>query len=249
MIIIKNDKQIESMRSAGRIAALALKAGGEAVRPGLTTAQLDRIISHEILRHGATPSFLGYGGFPASACISVNNEVIHGIPGSRQLSEGDLVSIDVGAYFQGFHGDTAATFPVGIISEKDAHLIDVTRKSLAAGIQAAKPGARIGDISFAVQSCVEAAGCSVVRRYVGHGVGASLHEEPEVPNFGRPDRGPKLLPGMVIAIEPMVNAGGWEIEVLEDDWTVITKDGTKSAHFEHTVLITDKGAQPLTICE
>lgn len=249
MIIIKNDKQIESMRSAGRITALALKAGGEAIRPGLTTAQLDRIIHQEILRHGATPSFLGYGGFPASACISVNNEVIHGIPGSRKLCEGDLVSIDVGACFQGFHGDTAATFPVGTLSDEDARLIEVTKKSLIAGIEAAKPGARIGDISSAVQNYVEAAGYSVVRRYVGHGVGAALHEEPEVPNFGRPGRGPKLLPGMIIAIEPMVNAGGWEIEVLEDDWTVITKDGKKSAHFEHTVLITDKGAQPLTICE
>jgi len=247
MISIRNPGQIELMRAACEIAASALKIGGEAVRPGVTTAAIDKAIRRYILSRGAKPSFLGYGGFPAAACISVNEEVIHGIPSSRKLVEGDIVSIDVGAFYNGYHGDTAATFAVGKISEEDQRLLNVTRQSLEVGMAAAKSGNRVGDISWAVQEYVEAAGFSVVRKYVGHGVGNDLHEDPEVPNFGAPGRGPKLVSGMTLAIEPMVNFGGYDVKVLSDNWTVITKDGSRAAHFEHTVLITADGGRPLTV--
>ena len=249
MISIKNAGQIELMRAACEIAASALRIGGEAVRPGITTAAIDTQIRRYILSRGAKPSFLGYGGFPASACISVNDEVIHGIPSSRKLAEGDIVSIDVGACFNGFHGDTAATFAVGRISDEDQRLLDVTKQALVIGMAQARSGNRIGDISWAVQQYVEAAGFSVVRKYVGHGVGRDLHEDPEVPNFGQPGHGPKLVGGMTIAIEPMVDYGGYDVKVLSNDWTVVTKDGSRAAHFEHTVLVTSDGGQPLTVCD
>jgi len=246
MIAIKNSRELALMREACTLSAQALKLGGEAVRPGVTTAEIDRLIRHFIEGAGAKPSFLGYGGFPASACISVNNTVIHGIPGKYVIREGDIVSIDVGAYLNGYHGDNAATFPAGEISPEAEALLTATRESLYEGIAQAKAGNRVGDIGAAVQRYVEVRGYSVVRQFVGHGVGANLHEDPSVPNFGTPGRGPRLVPGMTIAIEPMVNAGGYEVEVLHDKWTTVTKDGSLAAHFEHTVAITADGPVILT---
>ena len=240
---------IDAMRLAGRIAGGALCEGGRAVRPGITTAELDKIIRHYIERAGAKPSFLHYNGYPASACISVNDEVIHGIPGSRVLKEGDIVSIDVGAKYKGFHGDCANTFAVGEISEQAKRLIDVTRESFFAGIQNAKVGLRISDISNAVQQYAEERGYFVVRDYVGHGVGEQLHEEPEVPNFGNPGHGPRLLAGMTIAVEPMINQSTEKVRALSDGWTVVTKDGGLSAHYEHTILITPGEPELLTAAE
>ena len=217
------------------------------MEPGVTTGEIDRLVRKYIESEGATPSFLGYGGFPASACISVNNEVIHGIPGHRVLKAGDIVSVDVGAYFKGFHGDNAATYPCGDVSKEAQALMDATREGLYQGIAQAKPGNRIGDIASAVQRYTEARGYSVVRQFVGHGVGASLHESPEVPNFGTPGRGVRLLPGMTIAIEPMINSGVKEVTVLKDGWTTVTADGKLSAHFEHSVAITPDGPVILTL--
>ena len=238
MVTLKTKSELLSLQKAGRLTAEALRAGGEAVRPGVTTAQIDHIIHDYIVRRGGTPSFLHYGGFPASACISVNDEVIHGIPGDRVLKDGDIVSIDVGAKVNGFHGDSAYTFPCGSISAEAQKLLDVTREARDLGIAAARAGNRIGDISAAVQTYAEAQGFSIVRDYVGHGVGRELHEEPEVPNYGRAGHGVRLVPGMVIAIEPMVNAGVYGVRVLDNDWTVVTIDGKLSAHFEHTIAIT-----------
>lgn len=246
MIMLKNKSELELMRAAGRIAAQALRAGGEAVRPGVSTAQIDKVIHAFITSHGAIPSFLGYGGFPASACVSVNDEVIHGIPGERVIQSGDIVSIDVGALYEGFHGDNAATFAAGEISDEAKLLLKVTEESLYKGIEAARRDARIGDVAHAVQTHVEAFGLSVVRSYVGHGIGREMHESPEVPNFGRPGRGQRLAPGMVLAIEPMINAGGWQVTVAPDKWTVRTVDGSLSAHFEHTVAVTENGPVILT---
>ena len=247
MINIKTPDQIKKMQIAGRITGEALALAGEAVREGITTKQLDDKIRAYIEKCGARPSFLGYGGFPASACISVNNEVIHGIPGGRVLKEGDIVKIDVGAYKDGFHGDSANTFTVGRVSEEAQRLIDVTRESFYRGIEAAgKEGARVGDIGHAIQSYVEAAGFSVVKKYVGHGVGHDLHEDPNVPNFGTPGRGVRLCRGMVFAVEPMVNIGSFEVIERPDKWTVVTKDGSLSAHYEHTVAITGDGVLLLT---
>ncbi|MEG1773351.1 MAG: type I methionyl aminopeptidase [Oscillospiraceae bacterium] len=246
MVVLKNKSELTQMQKAGKITAGALAAGGEAVRPGVSTAEIDRVVHEYIVRHGAVPSFLGYGGFPASACISVNDEVIHGIPGGRMLHEGDIVSIDVGAKIDGYHGDSAYTFPCGTISREAQALLDATRLALEHGIAAAKPGNRIGDIAAAVQGTVEPLGYSVVRDYVGHGVGRDLHEPPEVPNFGTAGHGIRLVPGMTIAIEPMINAGGVDIRVLSNDWTVVTVDGALSAHFEHTIAITPNGAVILT---
>ena len=247
MINIKTPEQIKKMQLAGRITGEALALAGEAVREGITTKQLDDKIRTYIEKCGARPSFLGYGGFPASACISVNNEVIHGIPGGRVLKEGDIVKIDVGAYKDGFHGDSANTFTVGRVSEEAQRLIDVTRESFYRGIEAAgKEGARVGDIGHAIQSYVEAAGFSVVKKYVGHGVGHDLHEDPNVPNFGTPGRGVRLCRGMVFAVEPMVNVGTHEVIERPDKWTVVTKDGSLSAHYEHTVAITGDGVLLLT---
>ena len=248
MIVLKTARELAKMREAGRISARALRLAGEAVEPGVTTAEIDRLVRRYIEKEGTRPSFLGYGGFPASACISVNNVVIHGIPSKKiVLKEGDIVSVDVGAELNGFHGDNAWTFPCGKISAEAQALLDATRESLFEGIKMARPGSRIGDIGSAVQRYVEARNYSVVRDFVGHGVGAKLHEDPSVPNFGTPGRGVRLLPGMTIAIEPMINAGTHEVEVLRDEWTTVTKDGKLSAHFEHSVAITPDGPQILTL--
>ncbi|MCI8538711.1 MAG: type I methionyl aminopeptidase [Oscillospiraceae bacterium] len=249
MIALKSPREIELMRRAGRITAGARALAGSLVRPGVTTHEIDKAVHRYITSHGAVPSFLNYNGFPASACISVNDEIIHGIPGSRKLVEGDIVSVDVGAYIGGFHGDCAATFPCGQVSEEAQRLIDVTRQSFWEGIKNARPGHRISDISHGVQAYVEANGFSVVREYVGHGVGAKLHEAPEVPNFGDPGKGVRLYKGMTIAVEPMVNAGGCDITTLKDGWTVKTKDGSLSAHYENTILITDGEPEILTAGE
>ena len=249
MITIKNGQELQCMRQACKITAAARALAGEMVRPGMTTEAIDKAVHDYIVSQGAKPSFLGYRGYPASACISVNNTVIHGIPGGYKLKEGDIVSVDVGAYYKGFHGDCAATFPCGAISAEAQRLIDVTKQSFFEGIRFAKRGHRVSDISHAVQAHVESNGFSVVRAFVGHGVGAQLHEEPEVPNFGAAGRGPRLLPGMTLAIEPMVNAGTFEVRVLKDGWTVKTTDGKLSAHYENTVLITDGEPEILTVAE
>lgn len=247
MIAIKNSRELALMKEACVISARALKLAGEAVEPGVTTGEIDRLIRGYIESQGAKPSFLGYGGFPASACISVNETVIHGIPGKRVIHEGDIVSVDVGAYMNGYHGDNAATFAAGKISPQAQALLDATRESLYEGIRMAVAGGRVGDIGAAVQRYVEVRGYSVVRQFVGHGVGTNLHEDPSVPNFGTPGRGPRLLPGMTIAIEPMINAGTHEVKILRDGWTTVTSDGKLSAHFEHTVAITRDGPVILTV--
>ena len=247
MVVLKTSGELAKMKKAGSLAAQALRAGGAAVRPGVTTGEIDRIIKHYIVSRGATPSFLGYGGFPGSACVSVNDVIIHGIPGGRVIQEGDIVSIDVGALVDGYHGDTAATFAAGAVSAQAQALMDATREGLLAAIAVAKPGARIGDIGHAVQSYVEARGYGVVREYVGHGVGRKLHEEPEVPNYGKPGHGVRLTPGMVIAIEPMITEHSPALHVLDDDWTVVTNDHGLAAHFEHTIAITADGPVILTL--
>ena len=246
MITLKSPNEIELMRRAGKITAAARALAGEMVKPGVTTREIDRAVEEFIRKNGAVPSFLNYHGYPGSACISVNDEVIHGIPGNRVLKEGDIVSVDVGAYIGGFHGDCAATFPCGKISEEAQRLIDVTRESFFRGITKAKEGNRVFDISAAVQEYVEANGFTVVREFVGHGIGRQLHESPEVPNYGTAGRGPRLLRGMTLAIEPMVNAGAASIRQLSDGWTVKTLDGRLSAHYENTVLITDGEPEILT---
>ena len=247
MIVLKTSRELAIMREAGRISAMALKVAGEAVEPGVSTWEIDRVARKYIESQGAVPSFLGYGGFPASACISVNNVVIHGIPSKRQIVKaGDIVSIDIGAMLEGFHGDNAYTFACGDISAEAQRLLDATRESLYEGIKQAKAGNGLGDIGSTVQRYVEARGYSVVRDFVGHGVGAKLHEDPSVPNYGTPGRGVRLLPGMTIAIEPMVNQGGYEVQVQKDGWTTVTRDGKLSAHFEHTVAITPDGPVILT---
>ena len=247
MIQLKKPEQIELMRQAGRITGEALVLAGEAVAEGVTPKHLDGIIRSHIEKCGAKPSFLGYGGFPASACISINSEVIHGIPSpKRVLREGDIVKIDVGAFYRGFHGDSACTFAVGKISSEAQKLIDVTKQSFEEGVKKALVGGRIGDIGHAVDAYVKSFGYSTVKRYVGHGVGHDLHESPDVPNYGSVGRGPRLYPGMTIAIEPMVNIGDYEVVELDDGWTVLTKDGSLSAHYEHTVAILDNGPELLT---
>ena len=246
MITLKSAHEIDLMRRAGKITAAARALAGEMVRPGVTTQEIDHAVEHFIRKQGAVPSFLHYRGYPASACISVNDEVIHGIPGKRVLQEGDIVSVDVGAYIGGFHGDCAATFACGQISKEAQELIDVTRQSFFEGIKFAKEGHRLQDISAAIQSYAESHGCSIVREYVGHGVGAEMHESPEIPNYGHPGRGPRLLRGMTLAIEPMVNAGSAAIKLMPDGWTVRTLDGKWAAHYENTVLITDGEPEILT---
>jgi len=247
MIVLKTSREIGLMRQAGRVSSRALKLAGEAVEPGVSTAEIDRIARKYIESQGAKPSFLNYEGYPATACISVNDQVIHGIPGHRILKKGDIVSIDVGAQLEGFHGDNAWTFACGDVSKEAQDLMDATREGLFAGIAQAISGHRIGDIGSAVQAYVEARGYSVVRQFVGHGVGASMHEAPEVPNFGTPGRGVRLLPGMTIAIEPMVNAGIKDVIVQKDGWTTVTADGKLSAHFEHTIAVTSNGPVILTL--
>lgn len=247
MIQIKNKEQIEKMKIAGRITGEALLVAAEHVREGISTKQLDTVIHDYIVKCGARPSFLGLYGFPGSACISINDEVIHGIPSKdRILREGDIVKIDVGAYIGGFHGDSARTYPVGKVSAEAQRLIDVTKTCFERGAQKAIADMRVGDIGAAVSAYAEANGCGVVRKYVGHGVGHALHEDPEVPNFGTAGRGPRLYPGMVIAIEPMINLGTVEVRELDDGWTVKTADGSLSAHYENTVAITPDGPIFLT---
>ncbi len=234
------------MREAGRITGEALALAGESIKPGMTTKQLDTIIRRHIEKCGAKPSFLGYGGFPGSACISINDEVIHGIPSARVIEDGDIVKVDVGAYYKGFHGDSANTFAVGNVSDEAKRLIEVTKESFWRGIAEAKPGNRIGDIGYAIQSYVEENGFSVVRKYIGHGVGEDLHESPDVPNFGTKGRGVRLYSGMTIAVEPMINIGKPDVIEKSDKWTVVTADGSLSAHYEHTIAITDDGVIVLT---
>jgi len=237
------------MRQACRITAAARALAGEMVRPGVKTKEIDKAVHDFIVAQGAKPSFLNYNGYPASACISVNNVVIHGIPGDYTLQEGDIVSIDVGAFWKGFHGDCAATFACGEISPEAEKLISVTKQSFFEGLKLARQGYRVSDISHAVQAYVEENGFSVVRAFVGHGVGENLHEEPEVPNYGSPGRGPRLIRGMTLAIEPMVNMGGHDVRILKDRWTTVTADGSLSAHYENTVLITDGEPEILTVTE
>lgn len=246
MIICKAEFELTIMREAGRIVAETHRLMKQAVQPGITTAELDRIAERYIRSQGATPSFKGYNGFPASICTSVNDELVHGIPGQRILNEGDIISIDIGAHYEGYHGDSAWTYPVGSISNETQKLLDVTEQSLYAGIAEAKPDVRLFTISHAIQKKIEEENLSVVREYVGHGIGTGLHEEPQIPNYGIPDRGPRLKPGMVLAIEPMVVAGERYVKTLEDNWTVVTVDGTLCAHFEHTVAITADGYEILT---
>lgn len=248
MVILKTVRELALMREAGRISQEALQQAGRAVEPGVSTLELDGIVRRYIEKKGATPSFLGYGGFPASACISVNNVVIHGIPSKQQiLKEGDIVSIDVGARLNGYHGDNAWTFPCGRVSAQAQALMDATREALFEGIRMAVAGNRIGDIGHAVQKYAEARSYSVVRDFVGHGVGAKLHEDPSVPNYGTPGHGLRLIPGMVIAIEPMINQGTHRVRVLDDKWTTVTADGKLSAHFEHTIAVTPNGPVILTM--
>ena len=246
MITLKSAHEIEAMRLAGKITAAARALAREMVKPGVTTQQIDKAVFHFIREQGAIPSFLHYNGYPASVCISVNDEIIHGIPGKRVLQEGDIVSVDVGAYIGGYHGDCAGTYPCGQVSDEALRLIRVTQDSFFEGLKFAREGYRLSDISHAVQTFVEANGYSVVREYVGHGIGRNMHEAPEVPNYGKPGHGPRLLRGMTLAVEPMVNAGTAAIKQMPDGWTVKTADGKYAAHYENTILITAGDPELLT---
>lgn len=246
MIICKSADELNIMRKAGRIVAETHRILAEAIVPGVSTKELDHIADQYIRSQGAVPSFKGYNGFPGSICASVNEELVHGIPGPRRLADGDIISIDIGAQYKGYHGDSAWTYPVGTISDAARRLLDVTERSLYAGLAQAKPDARLFTISHAIQRCVEDEGFAIVREYVGHGIGAKLHEEPQIPNYGPAGHGPRLKPGMVLAIEPMVNAGERFVKTLGDDWTVVTVDGSLCCHFEHTVAITADGCEILT---
>ena len=245
-IIIKSNQEIAAMRQAGRIVAVVLEVLTRQVRPGIKTKELDVIAAREIERLGAKPSFKGYRGFPANLCVSVNDEIVHGIPGERVLAEGDIVSLDLGVILNGFQGDAAVTVGVGEISSPTRRLLEVAQGALKAGIAAARAEARLGDISSAIQNYAESRNCSVVREYTGHGIGRELHEEPQIPNFGLPGSGPVLKGGMTLALEPMVNAGDWRSRLGDDHWTVLTADGSLSAHFEHTILITEAEPEVLT---
>ena len=246
MIPIKNAEQLKLMRDACRITGEALLVAQEAIRPGISTKALDTIIRAYIEKCGARATFLGYGGFPGAACISINEEVIHGIPGPRVLQEGDIVSVDVGAFIGGFHGDCAGTYPCGKVSDEAMKLIQVTEQSFWEGMKYARKGYRVSDIGHAVQEYVEANGFSVVRDFVGHGIGAKLHEPPEIRNYGPAGHGHRLMPGMTLAVEPMVNAGSWQVNVLADKWTVVSADGSLTAHYENSILITDGEPEILT---
>ncbi len=246
MILLKSPHEVEKMRLPGEIVGGAHRKARELVAPGVSTAEIDRIVEGYIREKGGEPAFKGYRGYPASVCVSVNEEVVHGIPGERVLQDGDIVGVDIGVQAGGFYGDAAQTIPVGKVSAKIEELLRVTREALYLGIDQARPGNRIGDVSHAVQSHVESSGYSVVRSLVGHGIGRSMHEDPQVPNFGKAGKGPELKAGMVLAIEPMVNAGTHEVDVLDDEWTVVTRDGEPSAHFEHSVAITEDGPVILT---
>jgi methionyl aminopeptidase len=246
MILLKSPREVQEMQRPGEIVGGAHRRVREVVQPGVTTGEVDELVEQYIRQEGGKPAFKGYRGFPASICISVNQEVVHGIPGDRVLQEGDIVGVDIGVQALGFYADAAQTLPVGNVSEAGEQLLQVTREALYGGIAEAREGNRVGDVSHAVQTLVESHGFSVVRSLVGHGIGRSMHEDPQVPNFGKPGEGPELKAGMVLAIEPMVNAGGFEIEVLSDEWTVVTRDGSLSAHFEHSVAITENGPVILT---
>jgi methionyl aminopeptidase len=246
MIICKTPREIEIMRQAGKIVALTHEKLKPYIQPGITTKKLDEIAEEFIRQNDATPSFKGYNGFTGSICASVNEELVHGIPGDRVLKDGDIISIDIGAKYNGYHGDSAWTYGVGNISEESQRLLDITEQSLFKGLDEAKPGERLSNVSHAIQTFVEANGFSVVREYVGHGVGQELHEDPQIPHYGPPGKGPRLKPGMVLAIEPMVNAGRRYVKTLPDNWTVVTNDGKMCAHFEHTIAITDTGYEILT---
>ncbi|BDG30416.1 type I methionyl aminopeptidase [Parageobacillus thermoglucosidasius] len=246
MIICKTPREIEIMREAGKIVALTRQELEKHIRPGITTKELDQIAEAVIRKHGAIPSFKGYNGFPGSICTSVNEELVHGIPGDRVLKEGDIISIDVGAQYNGYHADSAWTYPVGEIAEETKKLLEVTEKSLYIGLEEAKPGARLTNISHAIQTYVESHHFSIVREYVGHGIGQNLHEDPQVPHYGPPNKGPRLKPGMTLCVEPMVNAGSRYVKTLADNWTVVTVDGKMCAHFEHTIVITENGYEILT---
>jgi len=247
MIHIRTPKEIEIMRQSNRLAAQVLQRLSDAIKPGVTTKELDHLAERLIRAAGATPAFKGYRGYPATLCVSIDEEVVHGIPVSRQLKQGEIVSLDVGVFLNEYYGDAAITVPVGKVSEEAVRLLEVSRQALAKGIEQARDGNRLLDISFAIQSWAEAHGFSVVRDFVGHGIGRNLHEDPQVPNFGPPHTGPRLRPGMVLAIEPMINAGTWEVKVLNDGWTVVTADGRLSAHFEHTIAITEGEADILSL--
>lgn len=246
MIICKTPRELEIMREAGRIVALTHEELKKHIAPGITTKELDEVAERFIRSCGATPSFKGYGGFPGSICTSVNEQLVHGIPGDRVLKEGDIISIDIGANYNGYHGDSAWTYPVGKIDEDTQRLLDVTEESLYIGLKEAKPGERLSNISHAIQVFVESNGFSIVREYVGHGIGQDLHEDPPIPHYGPSNKGPRLKPGMVLCIEPMVNAGSRYVKTLADNWTVVTTDGKMCAHFEHTVAITEEGCEILT---
>jgi len=247
MIIIKSPREIEQLKRSNAIVAEVFEKLKEIIAPGVTTKELDQVAEEYILLKGARPAFKGYRGFPATLCISINEEVVHGIPGQRRLKEGDIVSLDVGVNFVGYFGDAAVTFPVGEIDPEAKRLLGVTENALTIGIENAKIGNRLFDISYAIQRWVESHGFSVVRDFVGHGIGRDLHEEPQIPNFGAPHQGPRLEKGMVFALEPMVNEGTYEVRILSDGWTVVTADGKRSAHFEHTVAITEDGAEILSV--
>lgn len=249
MIVCKSESELKLMREAGRIVAETHRLMKQAVVPGVTTAELDRIADEYIRSQGAVPSFKGYNGFPSSICASVNEELVHGFPGPRKLVEGDIISIDIGAQYKGYHGDSAWTYGVGKISDTARRLMEVTEASLYAGLELIRPDVRLFTISHRIQQVIEEAGFSVVREYVGHGVGTELHEEPQIPNYGPPDRGPRLKPGMVLAIEPMVNVGERYVKTLSDNWTVVTVDGSLCAHFEHTIAVTEDGYEILTRTE
>jgi methionyl aminopeptidase len=247
LIIFKSPSEIDRLRQAGRITASTIERLLPEVKPGVTTKQLDAVAEEHIRREGGTPSFKGYRGFPASICTSINEEVVHGIPGTRRLQDGDLISLDVGAIWEGYHGDSAVTVFVGEPPSGEAEkLVRATEESLEAGISMIRPGGHLSDIGHAVQQVVEGAGFAVVREYVGHGIGRNLHEDPQIPNFGSPGRGPEIRPGLVVAVEPMVIAGDWQTRVLADDWTVVSADGGLAAHFEHTIAVTEDGPEVLT---
>ncbi|KML36687.1 MULTISPECIES: type I methionyl aminopeptidase [Bacillaceae] len=246
MIICKTPRELEIMREAGRIVALTHQELKKHIAPGITTRELDVIADRFIRKHDAIPSFKGYNGFRGSICASVNDELVHGIPGGRVLNDGDIISIDIGAKYNGYHGDSAWTYAVGQIDEESGRLMDVTEESLYKGLEEAKPGERLSNISHAIQTYAESNGFSIVREYVGHGVGQDLHEDPQIPHYGPPNRGPRLKPGMVLAIEPMVNAGSRYVKTLTDNWTVVTVDGKRCAHYEHTIAITESGYEILT---
>lgn len=249
MVVLKTSKELSDMKLSCKISAQALKLAGELIKPGVSTAYVDKMLHEFIVSQGAKPTFLGYGGFPASACISINDEVIHGIPSGRIIQEGDIVSVDVGSTYKGYVSDAARTYGVGEISKEAQHLIDATRESFFKGLEFCKVGYRLSDISHAIQKSAEGEGFSVIRDFVGHGVGQQMHEDPQIPNYGRPGRGPRLASGMVFAIEPMICQGAYDVETLSNDWTVVTLDGKLAAHYENTVVITDGEPQLLTLVE